>query len=175
MLHALLNKNKLIGLFSDYDKCKLMIEGLVQNNLIDKKFLEIKSYYINTITSGEYNEDNINNIIEEFSDNDTTDSDVKIKDKDNTEKINLQNNLNELKKKKEKLEDSKRVYEVDVELYNKFKKIKETNVNFKIPEMFLDKYNLMESLDKENKLCWDNFYELYKPSNLSTNYDKLFN
>ena len=41
--------------------------------------------------------------------------------------------------------------------------------------MFIDKYELMDSLEKENKLCWENFNELYEPKKITTNYDKIFN
>jgi hypothetical protein len=191
MQHAILNKHKLVGLFSDYQKCKIMIEGLINNNFAERKNLEIKSYYINSITVGEYKEDmddtetnsNINNILEEFTDNNTTDTDNYIKVLKKQDEIpidikkqnDIKNEINELKKKKEKLEEKKRVYEVDLDLYNKFKKIRETNENFTIPEMFIDKYTLMEGLEKENKLCWENFHELYTQKNMTTNYDKLFN
>lgn len=186
MLHAILNKCKLVGLFSDYQKCKVMFEGLILNNFVERKNLEIKSYYVNSITAGEYKEDseytNDTNdtsvVLEEFSDNNTTDSDVKPKklnEEELKEKINIQNELHQLKKKKEKLEESKRVYEVDLDLYKKFKKIKETNSNFQIPDMFIDKFDLMDGLEKESKLCWENFYELYSPKKMTTNYDKLFN
>ena len=187
MLHALVYKNKLVGLFSDYQKCKVMLEGLVSNNFIDRKYIEIKSYYENSITIGEYIEDtddtDFSNIVEEFTDNNTTDTDKKpeksvkkeLTEEEMKKKVELQNSLNDLKKKKEKIEESKRVYQVDLDLYNKFKKIKEINNNFNIPEMFIDKYELMEDLEKENKLCWDNFYELYTPKNIATGYDKLFN
>jgi hypothetical protein len=191
MQHAILNKNKLIGLFSDYQKCKVMIEGLISNNFAERKNLLIKSYYINSITTSEYQEDmdntetNSNNILEEFTDNNTTDSDNYINVK-KTKVINdipidikkqndIKNEIYELKKKKEKMEEKKRVYDVDLDLYNRFKKLRETNENFTIPEMFVDKYILMEGLEKENKLCWENFYELYTQKNMTTNYDKLFN
>jgi hypothetical protein len=198
MLHAILHKGKLVGLFSDYQKCKVMFEGLVSNSFADRKHLEIKSYYENSITSGHYDEDNDNSfssdIFDEFTDNNTTDTpkneskpnNEKIKTKEPTKpkeltedelkkKTDIQNSIFELKRKKEKLEESKRVYEVDLDLYKKFKKIKETNNNFEIPEMFIDKYELIEGLDKENKLCWENFNELFIPKKVETNYDKLFN
>ncbi len=186
MLHALLHKKNLIGLFSDYQKCKVMLEGLIANHFVDRKNIEIKSFYENTILSGEYKEEESDdsNIVEEFTDNNTTDTDNNSKDvkvkkeltKEEVEKkIELQNSINELKKKKERMEESKRVYEVDIDLYNKFKNIKEKNSNFNIPEMFIDKYELLEGLEKENKLCWENYYELYQPKNIATGYDKLFN
>jgi hypothetical protein len=200
MLHAILHKGKLVGLFTDYQKCKIMLEGLISNSFVDRKHLEIKSYYENSITTGEYNEDSDNSlsseVLEEFTDNNTTDTPKKNtqskeqneppKSKDIKEpkkltedelhkKAEIQNSIFELKKKKDKLEESKRVYEVDLDLYKKFKKIKETNETFQIPEMFTDKYELMEGLEKENKLCWENFSELYEPKKVTTNYDKLFN
>lgn len=184
MLHAILHKHKLVGIFSDYQKCKVMFEGLISNNFVDKKNLEIKSYYENSITVGEYNEEledlysnTKSEVIEQFTDNNTTDTPKKNKNnkEDEIKKTEIQNKIFELKKQKEKLEESKNVYNVDLDLYKKFKKIKETNNKFEIPDMFTDKYELMEGLDKENKLCWENFHELYKPKNISTNFDKLFN
>jgi hypothetical protein len=186
MLHAILNKGNLVGIFSDYQKCKVMFEGLVSNNFVIRKNLEIKSYYENSITVGEYDEEienldinTVSEVLEEFTDNNTTDTEneknnIK-KEEEIKKKHEIQNKIYELKKQKEKIEESKNVYNVDFDLYKKFKKIKETSNNFEIPEMFIDKYELMEGLEKENKLCWENYYELYKPKNISTNYDKLFN
>jgi hypothetical protein len=194
MLHALLHKNKLVGLYSDYLKCKITMDGLISNSFVDKKYIEIKSYFENSITLGEYKEDteetNIDstNVVEEFTDNNTTDTDNYYNSKSNSnvkqqkpteeeikKRSEIQNSINELKKKKEKMEESKRVFEVDLDLFNKFKKIKLNNINFVIPEMFTEKYELMEGLEKENKLCWENYYELYKPKTIATGYDKLFN
>lgn len=184
MLHAILKNKKLVGLFSDYEKCKVMFEGIISNNFAERKHLEIKSYYNNSITEGEYKDESdeieSNNLLEIFTDNNTTDTEkivekVELSKEENKKKVEIQNSIFELKRQKEKLEESKRVFDVDLELYNKFKKIKETNSKFTIPDMFTDKYELMEALEKENKLCWENFHELYKPKNLNTNYDKLFN
>jgi hypothetical protein len=196
MLHSLLHKNKVIGLFSDHKKCEIMIDGLVKNNFAQKSSLSIKSFYINSITSAEYKEEDSsdselyidklpksnfnlkiekkNDKLQEDSDNETTDSDVP-NEEDVKKRSEIQNNIHLLKKQKEKLEESKRVYDVDLELYNKFKKIKETNTNFEIPEMFINKYELMDALDKEKKLCWENFNDLYKPKPIPTSFDKLFN
>ena len=97
MLHAIIHKGKLVGIFSDYQKCKVMFEGLISNNFAIRTNLEIKSYYENSITSNEYNEDsddnedyNINdsssNILEEFTDNNTTDTPTKEQIKEQTKK-----------------------------------------------------------------------------------------
>ena len=188
MLHAILHKNKLVGIFSDYQKCKVMFEGLISNNFVDRKNLEIKSYYDNSITVGEYNEEldtqiidasDASEILEEFTDNNTTDTPnngtKKNKEEDIQKRNEIQNKIFELKKQKETLEESKNVYNVDLDLYKKFKKIKETNDKFEIPEMVVDKYELLEGLENEKKLCWENFHELYNPKKVATNFDKLFN
>lgn len=195
MLHALLHKNKLIGLFSNYAKCTIMMNGLITNNFVQRNDIIIKSYVENSITEGEYYEnDNISDeedsiVMEEISSVYTTESDHKIekepvKDKNSNkvklteeqikEKCELQNSIYELKKKKEKLEESKRVFDVDLNLYTKFKDIKNKNPNFNIPEMFNDKYELMSNLENENKLSWFNFHELYKPASIITSFSKVF-
>jgi hypothetical protein len=208
MLHALLHNNKLIGLFSNYKKCMIMMNGLITNNFVQKKNIIIKSYVENSITEGEYHEidnmsDEDNLIIEDISSVCTTESyenmqdddiqdntlmcdthkkekvnspiqKVKLNDEQIKEKCELQNSINELKKKKEKLEESKRVFDVDLSLYKKFKELKNANINFNIPDMFIEKYKLMNDLDNQGKLNWFNFNELYKPVPISTSFSKVF-
>jgi hypothetical protein len=191
MLHALLHNNKLIGLFSNHAKCVIMMNGLISNKFVLEKNITIKSYVENSITEGEYHEaDDISEsdfVMEEISSICTTDTDenksavvkesppkVKLSEEQMKEKCELQNSINELKKKKEKLEESKRVFDVDLDLYNKFKKIKSENDNFNIPEMFIEKYKLMSELEENNKLNWFNFNELYKPQPVITSFSKVF-
>jgi hypothetical protein len=168
MLHAVFYNNNLIGLFSDYDKCNIAIDGLAQNKFINKNKIIIKKFYNNSFTIYEDK-----NEIEEFSDIETTEEKPK-EIIDNKQKLEMQQALNELKKTKQKMEESKHVYNVDIELFNKFKKLQLENNNFIIPEMFIDKYNLMLELENQNKLCWENFYELYEPKKVETSFSKLF-
>lgn len=98
----------------------------------------------------------------------------KIIDEEEKNRSEIQFSINKLKKEKEKIEESKRVYDVDITIFNKFKQMKQDNSNFIIPDMFIDKYDLMIELENENKLCWDNFHELYKPKKMETSYSKLF-
>ncbi len=184
MLHALLNNNNLIGLFTDHNECRKMLEGLVVNRFVDQKNITIKTFYSNSITPCEYD----NDMIEDFSSDSTTDSEHFLKvqsdelDSDTKKKIEeerknkseIQHEINKLIKNKEKLEESKRVYDVDIDLYKKFKDIKENNSSFEIPEMFFDKYKLFLELESANKLSWENFHELYKPKQLNTSFSKLF-
>ncbi len=169
MLYAVFYNNNLIGLFNDYKKSQIAIDGLVQNKFINKSKVIIKTFYDNSFTICN------NDDIEESSESDTTDDEVSSKEIiDMKKKSELEYELIELKRKKAKIEESKHVYSVDIELYNKFKKLKLEDDSFIIPEMFIDKYNLMHELEKENKLCWENFNELYEPKQLETSFSKLF-
>jgi hypothetical protein len=85
-------------------------------------------------------------------------------------KIDLQHELNLLKQNKEKIEQSKKVYESDIKLYNIFKESKTTNPEFEIPEIFVKKFNLFEKLFNENRLSWDNFAGEYKHENMYNDY-----
>lgn len=166
MLYALLNNKQVIGLYTDYNLCLQMIDGLVDNNFVKRNNLSIKTFFDNSITSTEYEKEKKEiKLVEEKVINDPE------KNKIANE---IQNELNLLKKQKEKLEESKKVYEVDIELYNKFKTIKKENINFEIPEMFIDKYDLMEKLENENKLCWENYHSEYKRPVIQTSYSRLF-
>jgi len=92
------------------------------------------------------------------------------------QKTDMIHDINVLKTKKKKIEESKRVYDNDLELYNKFKMEK----NFKVPELFLDKYMIFEKLSNENNLSWETFTNFYKPTTYynedfeSTEYEKVF-
>jgi hypothetical protein len=85
-------------------------------------------------------------------------------------KIDLQHNLNLLKQKKEKIEQSKNIYNSDLKLYNIFKNSKTTNPEFEIPEIFTKKFDLFELLVQENRLSWDNFVGEYKHENMYNDY-----
>ncbi len=185
MLHALFRNNNLLGLYSDYNLCQLMIEGLVSNKLVDRKSLTIKSYHENSMVLGNYKE----KIIEEYNSSvDTTESiheSIHTEDLDTetykqikeerAKKCELQYKLELLKKEREKIDESKRVFEVDMKLFNTFKKAKETNIDFEIPELFLDKWELMLVLEEEGVLNWENFYRRYtRPKYIETGYSKIF-
>lgn len=206
MLHALFNGTKLLGLFTEHEKCQLMMTGLINHGLVTREKMIIKSFFENTITEGEFTIQDFSDSFTEYeveSEQFTTASDNSNHNKQNVnkqnnkqnnkptivelspeskkkreeemkEKVDIQNSLYELKRQKEKLEESKRVYNVDIELYQRFKKIKETNENFEIPEMFINKYDLMNELENENNLNWEAFHDKYVPQQISTGYDKLF-
>ena len=82
----------------------------------------------------------------------------------------LQRNINMLKIQKEKINESKQVYESDLKLFNMFKNSVETENNFKIPEIFAKKYEIMNKLFIEDKLTWENFINNYKNENYYGDY-----
>ena len=82
----------------------------------------------------------------------------------------LQRNINMLKIQKEKINESKQVYESDLKLFNMFKNSVETETNFKIPEIFAKKYKIMNKLFIEDKLTWENFINNYKNENYYGDY-----
>jgi hypothetical protein len=171
MLFALLNNKQLIGMYTDYNLCLQMIDGLVDNNFVKRNNLSIKAFFDNSITSTTYEKESL---VKVETKNIIVDKNNIIDPEKNKLANDIQNELSLLKKQKEKLEESKKVYEVDIELYNKFKNIKKENINFQIPDMFIDKYELMEKLENENKLCWENFNSEYKHPVSQTSYTRLF-
>jgi hypothetical protein len=73
------------------------------------------------------------------------------------EKLDVNYHINLLKQEKKKIQEKENEYKYDLELYKKFKELKETNNNFKIPELFVNKYNIFLKLEESNELSFDNF------------------
>jgi hypothetical protein len=90
------------------------------------------------------------------------------------EKIKLQHEINLLKEKQKEYDEALILYNSDLELYNKFKKLKIENTKFVIPNMFEDKYKIFEKLELDDKLDFENFINQYKPSRMVTSFDDLF-
>lgn len=192
MLYAIMNKENLLGLFSDLKKCKLTIQGLVTNKLLKETDLTIISYHENTITKtttpnifleqssdDEFEQMTSENTSEASSESDNESSeDTTEKRKKREKKYNrmkkLEYNITLLKQKKERIHESKNVYKVDLDLYKKFKKIKNDTPDFEIPPIFTEKYLVMEELDNKNELNWENFNECYEKKPLNNSYNMLF-
>lgn len=96
-------------------------------------------------------------------------------------KIELQHNINMLKVKKQRIEESKNVFDNDIKLFDLFTDRINEDKDFIIPKLFEIKYNLMKELKDENKLDWENFTDKYKELDktyndyfVSTTYDLKF-
>jgi hypothetical protein len=90
------------------------------------------------------------------------------------EKIEITHELNLLKEKQKLIDESMKEFNSDKELYYKFKNIKETSSNFIIPFMFDEKYKAFEYLESNNSLDFENFKKKYKPTQIKTTFDDLF-
>lgn len=87
------------------------------------------------------------------------------------QKIELQHKINLLKKQKENMEEVKNVYENDLKMFYLFKQTQESNDQFEIPELFINKYKIMHQLDTDNKLTLENFINKSKDNDLNKNTD----
>jgi hypothetical protein len=91
------------------------------------------------------------------------------------EKHDLIHNMNLLKMQQNKITEIKQVFDVDLKLFNQFKLAKETDNGFIIPELFVNKYKIMNNLFLKDKLDWSNYYNEMKINNKDNNiYNKHF-
>jgi hypothetical protein len=90
------------------------------------------------------------------------------------QKKEIQHKINLLRKQKEILKNLQNEYNYDIKLYDFFKKKTNEDNEFVIPELFKNKYEIMKTLESENKLSWDNYYNTYSKMKGENNYD-LFN
>jgi FkbM family methyltransferase len=82
--------------------------------------------------------------------------------------------INKLKLEKKKMEEKKTKFDYDLELYEKFKKMKEQDFSFDVPVMFKNIYDLFEKLDNNGDLSFESFIENYVEEKMLTQYDDMF-
>jgi len=99
----------------------------------------------------------------------------KEKNKINSELHDINHKLNLYKKYKEQIENEKNKFQVDIELYKKFNENLKNDSNFIIPELFINKYNIMYKLDILGELNYDNFIKNYQVDNNHNEFKELFN
>jgi hypothetical protein len=90
------------------------------------------------------------------------------------QKIDIMSQINKLKLDKKKMEEKKTKFDYDLELYKKFKKMKEKDFSFDVPVMFKNIYDLFEKLDNNNDLSFESFIENYVEEKILTQYDDMF-
>jgi hypothetical protein len=177
--------NNIVGIYDEYKKAEYFILGGIQNKLFINN-VNLRSYIINSgynSSNKEYNSETINketNINQPILNNQSVLLNTKNTiDYNSTEfielsntKIKTQHEINMLKKQKEKLDESKRVYENDLKLFNMFLETLNNDPEYIIPDIFIKKFRLMNKLNNENRLSWDNFNLEFDNSN--NDYDKYF-
>lgn len=183
MYCSLHRNNNLIGIFENKESCENFLVGLKNNNLVKKlENFSIKQFHKNTI----------NQVSELFFDSKklifleknkktqekklSKEEEEKIKKKKKEifeKKTEIEIKKNKLNIQKAKIDNSKSIYKNDIKLFKKFK-ILEKKSDFKIPEMFKNKFILFTKLENEDKLTWENFYLEYKHESFDNEYSGLF-
>ncbi len=174
-------KNRNIGVYNNYFDAETFILGCLQNNLMTKHAdiltfkknscycTKISTITLESITNNvESNEVEKNNVELNINKVETTEENICFNNDNNKvimemakQKIELQHKINMLKIQKEKIEESKRVYESDIKLFELFDNSKTQNQDFEIPELFIEKYKLIKKLKENDSLSWENFVKDY--------------
>jgi hypothetical protein len=188
-------KNNILGVYTDINQAKLFIHSCLSNNLMNES-AEILVFTTNSC----YCTNKMNIILDNKSVSlkpiikpvtlitgnnklvpkifiPIPEKEIDCKDpaflKLAEDKITLQHKINLLKLQRERIKESKELYDHDIKLYNKFKQNLSSDNSFIIPDLFKDKFNILNKLDDENKLNWDNFFKEYNHNNIYGDYFKL--
>lgn len=184
----LCQNNNIVGVFETFILAKNMALGIIENGWgKDFKIIEFKkNSCVRVQTSdvkGEFNknktsDEKVNsNDTSEYEDSSSEEEETLSESALNEKKKEITDNrhkINILKKQKEKLEESKQKYKIDLDLYNRFKNTLEENINFEIPELFREKYKIFHRLEQEDRLSWENFIEIYKENDFHGNMKNIF-
>jgi len=182
MIYLVEYNNKIIGAYKKYKLAKLFILSCYQNNFMihEAKIISIKdnSCYqittcnidnnnnndinnnnnINNDINNNNNNNNNNNDINDINDNNNNNLDELIDENNNkltnilTDVNNINNKLNSLKIIKNKIEEYKNIFDVDIKLYDLFNDKINNDNNFVIPELFIEKFNIIKKLNDSNNL-----------------------
>ncbi len=182
LLYLIELNNDIIGAYDNLNDAEIYIYGCFQNNFFTSAkikifknnscyLIETKSYSSNKTLKSEVKPINSNLVCL---------SNKNILSPENNEafiqmakqKIEIQHKINILKIQKEKIEESKRVFENDLKLFNLFNESKQKDYNFEIPELFKKKYDIMIKLNNDNKLNWNEFAKEYHTG--ENNYEDYF-
>jgi hypothetical protein len=161
------------------------IESMDKNNIVSLDENNIESMDKNNIESMDKNnivsldENNIEsmdkNNIESMDKNNIVSLDENKEYQEYAKKqIENQHKINMIKKQKELLKEKTEIYKNDLNLFDRFSEMKINDSTFIIPELFIDKYNIIKKLKENNNLSFDNFNKEYNLLNSkSNNYDEF--
>lgn len=174
MSFLLYQDNKIVGVFDEINKARDMANGIIENEWA--KDFHIVQYKLNTCCKGKtINIENKKVLDNNYQELNLEPNESSItKNIDSQEAEDLQKKLNVLKLQKDKIEESKTKYEIDIKLYYDFKKKLETDNTFSIPELFVDKYKIFHQLDLENNISWESFSLLYKEPDFYGKFSNIF-
>ena len=95
-------------------------------------------------------------------------------EEEKVELFELNRELNILKLQQKRLQEKKVEFEANCELYQRFKKEKENDITFIIPELFSDKFNLIKNLEETDKLTFENYINMNPNKFLENSYSMMF-
>jgi hypothetical protein len=182
LLYLIELNNNIIGAYDNLNDAEIYIYGCFQNNFFE--YAKIKIFKNNSCYSIETKSYSSNKTLKTESKLINSNlfclSNENILSQENNEafiqmakqKIEIQHKINILKIQKEKIEESKRVFENDLKLFNLFNESKQKDYNFEIPELFKKKYDIMIKLNNDNKLNWNEFVKEYHTG--ENNYEDYF-
>ena len=197
-LYLIEYNNMVIGAYDDFNMAELFINSCMQSKLMINSCKIIKytknscfstgSQLYNNLQTGVQTVVNVNAIVQNVDTkpkqkiipSDVSTIPIDLENNETYQKVSkakseLLHNMNIIKAKKEKLIESKQVYENDLKLFELFSMNKKSDPNFIIPELFVDKFTLFNRLKESGTLTWETFTTEYKAaSNPSNDYDEYF-
>jgi len=169
MSYLLYQNNNLVGGFDDLNKARDMAQGILNHGWAQD--FSIIRYKKNSCIKEETIIINNNDEVDETECIVKDDKTIK---SDKLYKSDMQKKLNLLTQQKDKLDESKTKYDIDLKLYYSFKSKLEEEINFNIPELFEGKYKLFHQLEVQNNLNWETFAQLYKEADFHGNMTSVF-
>jgi len=179
-------KSKIIGVYNDYNIAEDFVCSCIQNNLMNKNEVKILFFKTNScilIKEKTFSNSSSNFLEENKEKIEKIEEKVNIVEIDpnnpqyieiNKKKIELQHQINMLKVQKKRMEQTKSIYEHDIKLFDIFYKNKQNDSKFIIPELFVDKYELIVRLKSDNNLSWKTYITEYQKINKDEDYNDLF-
>jgi hypothetical protein len=181
-MYLVFYKDDIIGIFNDKSTLNQHLDYCKKLNLMSNSDIKITTFRLNSLFGIEnelpIKNNNIesikkiepikNNKVEPIKKIEETPEVLAEKEKIAKEKADILHKINMLKHQKKLLEEEKTIYESDIKLYNTFKTELETNKEFEIPELFIEKYNIFKILEETNNLTFDKFkieWDKVKPKN----------
>ena len=162
MLYSLCKNDKVVGLFDTLENCQNFLKSVQLINEFDLGEYKIKEFMNNSLIKTREIKLKSKNTVKKTSNEDDEknkeEAEAKFKEKKEVNK-----NVQDLKKKKEKLEEMTNMFKADLKVYTEFKKQVEEGKLKEIPEIFEEKYFVLKKLEESNlELTMINYYKNYQ-------------
>jgi hypothetical protein len=164
MIIVVFYEDTIFGTFNSTIECYISIKPLIEKKFIDESKLNFKIYNTNSLNLVKnLNYEDYLNYIEIEKPKKEKNMTEEEKEEYKTKMLKI----DALNEEKEKINRKKSEYEEDEKLYKQFKKILESNENFEIPPLFVEKFEIFKQLEENDEISFDNFFKYYKYKNVS--------